>query len=331
MRNAIAGRRAVMAAVAWLPIFGATVSMPAPAQELSLLSGANQSGSHSSYEWQLEFREPLVTYAAASLGWINEGHLQQHRRDGVTGELWLDVPWLERLRFDLGMGPYMYFDTLPDINSHGYSDHHGVGLVASAGVTLKTARHWHLQLRFNDIVTPGDINIQSIQFGVTYDFEHLLERVLPQSGDVASTPTLDLGRQELQLFAGRSTLNSLDVRNWWTYGLDYQYSLRPWFSAAVTGFVDSGTHAPRDRLGVQGRFTYRFDESPLLVTAGVGAYTTLLNTGSREPFEGLLLLRAEWLLTRHLSVDASWYRSFTEDDRDLDIITAGVAWRFGSF
>ena len=80
MHNAIASRRAALAAVIWLPVL-ATITLPAPAQELSLSSGADQSGTHSSYEWQLEFREPLTPNASASLGWINDGHLQ-HQQPG---------------------------------------------------------------------------------------------------------------------------------------------------------------------------------------------------------------------------------------------------------
>jgi hypothetical protein len=307
-------------------------SIPLQSQEVSLLAGAVQAQSNSTYEWQLEFHQPLNPYVAASLSWINEGHFEYHRRDGATGQFWLQTPWAHTWQFGVAVGPYIYFDTEPKSVEKGYADHHGVGAAISAAAWWNVWRGLDLQLRANALLASGDINSQAVMFGVGYRLDHLLERTRP--GDAAGSYGAAWlpARQEIAFLAGQSSLNALNIRKWLTYGLDYQYNLTSWLAASATGFVDSGSHSPHDRVGAQLRLLHQFEDSPLVLTAGVGAYATLIDSGtpSQEPVEGLLLLRAGWNLTRHLSAQASWYRSFTQDDHDLDIITAGLAWRFGT-
>ena len=49
---------------------------------------------------------------AASLSWINEGHLEEHKRDGFAVQGWGRVPLLDnRLSIGIGAGIYQYFDT----------------------------------------------------------------------------------------------------------------------------------------------------------------------------------------------------------------------------
>ena len=85
-------------------------------------------------------------------------------------------------------------------------------------------------------------------------------------------------------------------------------------------------------VGTQLRLFHRLDGSPLTLTIGIGGDVKVTAAGwhHADPVEGLLLMRAGWNLTRRLSLEASWYRSFTHDDHDLDIITGGLGWRFGT-
>ncbi|HEX4376859.1 MAG TPA: hypothetical protein VHZ99_06900 [Steroidobacteraceae bacterium] len=308
---------------------GLVVSMPAFGQEVSLLAGALQTQEHSSYDWQIEYHQQLGRSVAASLGWINEGHVIGHRRDGVTTQLWMQRPWATRWRFGVAVGPYFYFDTEPNDRERGYGDHHGLGVAATGGVRYQAWGPLDLQLRITGLWAQGDINTQSIEFGVGYTFAHLLERTRPATDDGRFIDWSD-GRQSISAFGGVSTLNSLAIRNWSTYGLDYQYRFNSWVAIGGAALIDAGTHSPHDRLAIQTRISHRVENSPLTLTAGVGASVTLIESGapSQEPVEGLLLLRAGWNLSSHLSVEASWYRTFTQDDHDLDIIVGGLDWRF---
>lgn len=299
---------------------------------MSLLAGTTDTDAprNTSYGWQLSLSQPFGSYAAASLGWINEGHVPAHRRDGLTGQIWLQTPLWYRLRIAGGVGPYVYFDTEPDVNEHGYIDHHGVGAVASAMLLYQTDSPWTLHLNFNRIHTTDDYDTHSLMLGVGYQLGW---------GEQSSAPPatghhLPEGPQA-QLFFGQATLNSLDVRRSASYGLDVQSStFLHWMSAAATYFHDPQVHhSPQDRVAAQLRTEKQFDDSRLSLGMGLGVYATVGsasgNGSTNSNPEGLLLLRAGWQTSRHTELVASWYRSFTEDDRDLDIITLGLAWHFG--
>ena len=65
-----------------------------------------------SYSWGLEYRQPLATHFAASLIWLNEGHLVNHHRDGQALQFWWHSgPEGPGVVFEAGLGPYHYYDT----------------------------------------------------------------------------------------------------------------------------------------------------------------------------------------------------------------------------
>jgi hypothetical protein len=306
------------------------VSLPVFGQEVSFLAGATQTEDHSTYNWQLDYHQQLDRRFAASLAWINEGHVVGHRRDGATAQLWVEQPWARRWRFGAAVGPYLYFDTEPNDGDRGYGDHHGLGVAATAGAWYRAWGALDLQLRLTGLWAQGDYNTHSIMLGAGYSFAHLLERTRPAGDEGSGGVDWFDGRQQISAFAGVSTLNSLAIRNWSTYGLDYQYGFNSWLSAAGTAFIDRGTHSPHNRIALQTRIFHRVADSPLTLSAGMGASLTLVESGtpSQETVEGLLLLRAGWNITRRLSLEASWFRTFTQDDHDLDIMLGGIAWRF---
>jgi hypothetical protein len=299
-------------------------------QEVSLLTGPTHAQGHSTYNWQLEYQQRLDERLSASLSWINEGHILQHRRDGATAQLWLLQPVARRLKVGVAVGPYLYFDTVPNDEDKGYGDHHGLGVAATGGLWWQVWGPLDLELRVTGLWVQGDINTRSAMLGAGYRFTNFLERTRPAGERATAAHDWQDGSQTISVIAGVSTLNSLAIRSWNTYGLDYQYGLGSWYGVAATGVVDSGTHSPHDRVAVQARIFRRIEDSPLTLTAGVGPAVTLIQSGSpsQEPVEGMLLLRAAWNLTQRLSLQASWFRTFTEDDHDLDIITGGLAWNF---
>jgi hypothetical protein len=77
------------------------------------------------------------------------------------------------------------------------------------------------------------------------------------------------------------------------------------------------------------------EDGKLSFSAGVGAYTLLgpltdRATTTPDRVSGLTGLRAEWQWSKRSSLILCWYRTFTSDDNDRDIITLGYGWRFGS-
>ena len=103
--------------------------LPSRANELSVLAGVTEGidGGGGSYAWQAAFRYNFLRNFGASLSWINEGHFEEHKRDGFAAQGWGRVSLLDdRLSIGVGAGVYQYFDTklLPagnHENVHGWA------------------------------------------------------------------------------------------------------------------------------------------------------------------------------------------------------------------
>jgi hypothetical protein len=71
----------------------------------------------------------------------------------------------------------------------------------------------------------------------------------------------------------------------------------------------------------------------LALGIGMGAYLELgakpaSSTVDFERVSALSGIRADWQWTPRTSVVLTWYRKFTEDDADRDILTLGLGRRF---
>jgi hypothetical protein len=312
---------------AWIGLLLAFAPLSAHSENLLALAGVTEceDGAPSSYGWQLELQEPLSAHLSGSLSWLNEGHVPQHHRDGAAAQLWLNAPrWRDRVVFSLGIGPYVYFDTEKESSIRGYSDVHSVAGIVSASVAIDLSRSWYLSLNVNDIYAPGDLNTAAVLLGVGYHFN--------QSGQFGSASA----RQQIQVFAGETIFNDLNSRQGRTVGLDYRLSLSPWVAWSATWFNNPvNIHARPNQVASQLWLVDSLANGRLSLSAGAGVYSPLGSVPSgaanaSASVSGLSGLRVEWNWSRRSSLILSWYRSFTNDDDDRDIITLGYGFRFGT-
>ena len=323
--------RALLAVLALLALPAA-----ACAEQIDLLAGVSDRSepASTSYGWQLAFDKSIGRRLDASLAWINEGHFAGHQRDGAGAQLWVTGPrWGSRgVGLDLGIGPYLYFDTQPADTAYGYSDVHGLGGVLSAALSVPFGRAWLLDLRANEILTHDELSTFTLLAGVGYRFS-LPGHLLPAAGSTAPPPA---GQPPvLELLGGEDITNSLSTRQSAVFGMDYRLPIVRWAAWSASAFDD--THAPtglHQRVASQGWLV----DGPLLqhltLSVGVGPYVLLgplpAGRGSSARVSGLSALRADWSATAHLGVILTWYRTFTNDDLDRDLITLGLGWRFAA-
>jgi hypothetical protein len=305
-------------------------------ETLLALAGASDSENSdgNSYAWQLQFQEPISSYLSGSLSWLNEGHMPAHHRDGAAAQLWLDAPsLLERVAFSLGAGPYIYFDTETASSERGYHDIHSAAAMLSASMAVDVGDAWFLDLRVNEIYAPGDINTASFLLGAGYHFGRF-DRADPAAasgGDVGAS----YARQQLQVFGGVMIYNQLQSQQDSVVGLEYRLSLRPWAAWSAAWFYNPGNAiSQRNQVASQMWLVHAMADGRLSVSAGLGVYMPLGSqpgSAATTPagVSGLSALRAEWNCSARSSVIVSWYRSFTNDDNDRDLITLGYGWRFG--
>jgi len=326
-------RRAPLAAIALL-LF-ACLSAGADAEEIALLGGATDTDEDKSgsYAWGLEYREALLSNLDASLGYLNEGHLPGHHRDGGMLQFWANTgSWRDRFTLALGAGPYVYFDTQFHDNYAGYRNEHGVALIVSGRVTYSLSNKWFALLDINKVML-ADPGTRSVMLGVGYRLERFTATPDGQrsSDQVGGAGTL---QNEVGFFIGQTVLNNLSSNKSTDFGFEYRYRVARHVELSGSllnegvGAVERHASIIGEMWAIQELLGRRF-----AVGLGAGPYVALsaYDTHDGRPgarVVGLASMTLSWRFTRPLVLRVSWHRAFTSDDEDRDIITAGFGLRF---
>ncbi len=126
------------------------------AQELSILGGLlpQTAAERSSFTYQVDYRQDFYRNLAASVAYINEGHLRGHHRDGTAWQAWARLPLFdERMSVALGLGGYYFYDT--QLGPSGDSlDVHGTAPIFSFSATGYLSNRWFYRMMLNRI-TPS--------------------------------------------------------------------------------------------------------------------------------------------------------------------------------
>jgi len=305
----------------------------AGAEELSLLAGLTDTDdhTHATYAWGLEYRERLLDHLDASFGYLNEGHLPDHHRDGGMLQFWATTgAWHDRFSLALGAGPYVYFDTQFHYNYQGYLNQHGVGAIVSGRVTYSLTSQWFVVLDADEVLlaNPGT---RTVLLGVGYRLERSPTLDWQQAEQASGAAGL---RNEVGFFAGETTLNDLSYHKSNDFGFEYRYRCMPHLELS-TSVLEEGTGAVARHASVTGEIWAVQDFFDRRLTVGLGAGPDAALNAYRTPdgrngttVLGLASMTVSWRITRPLVVRASWHRGFTSDDQDRDIITLGLGLRF---
>ncbi|MEO8408910.1 MAG: hypothetical protein ABI476_10830 [Oxalobacteraceae bacterium] len=123
----------------------------AHAQDLMLLAGGlkQQHGDEYTYAWSLDYQHRFGDHAALGLTYLNEGHLDNHHRDGIAAQIRTRATLRPGFQLGAGIGPYYYFDTTTAASPADYRNEHGWGVLASLTATWHIQQRWFVQLRAN--------------------------------------------------------------------------------------------------------------------------------------------------------------------------------------
>ena len=321
--------RAGLAALVFMLSWG--LSARAAAEEISLLGGwvGMDGQSSASYAWGLEYRERLLSHLDATFGYLNEGHLPDHHRDGAMVQLWADTgSWIDRVAFAVGVGPYVYFDTQDDSTAEGYRNAHGVAAILTGRATFSLSREWFASLELNQILATN-LTTRTVMLGAGYRLDSFIEALQrSQSDAVADVPN------ELGVFGGQTVINDLTSERSTNFGIEYRRRAgrHVEFSSSL---LDEATGPDGRHLGVTGEIWLDQDflDRRLVAGLGLGPYVALSSYHTSDgrtaaSVVGLASMTVSWRFTRFLALRAIWHRGFTSDDQDRDIVTLGLAWRF---
>jgi hypothetical protein len=305
------------------------MTCPAVAQEVYVHGGVT-SQTHSStgsYAWGLTYLQGLGDYMALSLTYLNEGHVQDHRRDGVTPQFWGRYPLADRkVSLAAGVGPYLYYDTERPSTGDSYSNTHGVGTMLSMSATLYITSHFLFQARGNWIWTPQNANTYVTTLGIGYQFEKAPAKEAPQT---LTDKTFQPRNNEVAFLAGVAVLNEYGVSGSSGAGaIEYRRSIGRYFEWSA-GWLLEGGFISRNGPMTQIWLGQRFFDDRLSLGVGAGPYLGFdASGGNVTKVNWLLSATASYMLHDHWALRATWSRVATDYDRDTDVILSGISYRF---
>jgi len=308
---------------------------PSHANELSVLAGATESldTRDVSYAWQVGFRYNFFRNFAASLSWINEGHWEEHKRDGLTAQAWGRIPLMKnRVALGIGAGIYQYFDTrlLPE------GDHenvHGWAPVYSLTATYYSERPWFAQIAINHIHPAGDFNSNTYLAGVGY---RLWKEVEPPPIPGDGIPAEMTTGYEVMPFLGQIVVNRPGNDSGFGSGVEFRMGIDELFDWTVTWLNENvpGT-MNRTGLGTQIWLVDAFLNRRLTLGFGAGLYPFVDNEpppGSGDDrildIAGLLTVTTSYRFSDHWFARFNWNRVMSNDSRDTDNFLLGVGRRW---
>lgn len=318
-------------------MFLLTSTTPAIAGELFGLGGMMQSRNagmnDSSYSWQLEYREELFEHFAASLSYLNEGHVPAHHRDGHALQLWAQSDVFDRrLSLSAGLGPYYYFDTTPHpASGTSYTNEHGLGGALSLAAIWRTEAPWLFQLRTNWVKTFGRMDTVSVLAGIGYQ----LDAPKPvKSFDAPAEDQEKTTNNEITLFIGRTITNSFESERSTALSIEYRRGLLRYLDWTASWLYEGDSRLiRRDGLASQLWGVKAFLDDRMALGFGAGAYYSIDRQAGRNQdgdriISAITTLTGSWRLDPHWSLRTSWNRIVTNYDRDTDVIMGGIGYRF---
>jgi hypothetical protein len=202
---------------------------PVPAQEVWFGIGDTRetgtAGSHGN-NYAFTYLQGVGENLAWSIGYLNEGHVPSHKRDGVDFQGWTRMNILNRqLSLGVGAGPYVYWDTaMGATNKLIYGNDHGMGAIFSAAATWYTESRFLIQGTLNYVVTNNSINTLSTNIGLGYQLDKPT-RPGPLTG--ASPAPEQTVKNELTFFGGRTVTTSGRNEAAVAESLQYRRNLTP--------------------------------------------------------------------------------------------------------
>ena len=325
--------------VARLPLvfFLGCVSSTLPAQELTLLGGAMKATDirQSSYAYELDYRQDFYRNLAASVAYLNEGHVPGHHRDGYAVEVWGRLPTPHnRFSLSLGAGAYFFYDTqvLP---SGGSADVHGTAPIISVTGTGYLSNRWFYSLSLNQILPAHELKVTTASLGIGYWFGREEKPTPGQFGHGLDEKAAVTGN-ELTVFAGQSVVNTFRSQSARAYALEFRRGLIRHVDWTATFIYEGNPEiVRRSGLALQAWAVNNFFQDRVTVGIGFGPYIYIdrkhpadagnINPAAITPLASLSLatrLTDRWNL--RLMVD----RVTSSYNRDADIILLGLGPRW---
>ena len=303
------------------------------AQELTLLGGTMKAINlgESSYTWQIDYCQDFYRNLAASLTYINEGHVLGHHRDGYAVEVWGRLPTPHnRFSVSLGLGAYSFYDTQAS-PAGGTENIHGTAPIISFSGTGYLSNRTFYRLTLNQILPAHEMKSSTAALGIGYWFGR---EDKPTPGEFGHGPDekAAVTGNELTVFGGESVVNTFFSQSARAYAVEFRRGFVRHVDWTTT-FIYEGNPiiVRRSGFATQAWAVNNFFNDHVTVGIGLGPYfyidrkhpadASRINPAAIAPLASLTIsdrLSEHWNL--RLIVD----RVTSSYDRDADIFLLGL-------
>lgn len=318
-----------------LLLLGAGTSLSA--QELTLLGGRVQKSNfgQASYTWQMDYRQNFYRNFAASIAYLNEGHVRGHHRDGTAWEAWARLPlFRDRVALSLGAGAYYFFDTQP-LPTGDTANVHGTAPIYSLSATGYLSNRWFYRFMANRIAPANDIKVTTLAVGAGFWFGRERKPTPGRLGDAPDEYSY-VTASELTLFGGQSVVNTFLSQKALAYAGEYRRGIVPHIDWTVSAIYEGDPEIiRRSGLATQVWAVNTFFNNRIAVGAGLGPYVYLdhkhpAGTGRIIPaaIAPLASLTFSTRLSEHWIMRLVFDRVASSYNRDSDIFLLGLGYRW---
>lgn len=303
---------------------------PVQAQEFFYYRGmSHKTGSgENSTTWGLTYFGGMGEHAAYSFSYINEGKLENHKRDGLGFLLWGRQPVRNRrVVLAAGAGPYFYYDTVVHPDGKTYSNKHGVGGMFSLTGTLYLESRFLIQARTNLILTHDDFNSAVIGVGIGYQLEKTPVPYGPLTGPAYHDyRTTD---REVTLSAGITNLTEIRDKRAAAQYLEFRCGLSRHIDWSL-GWLREAEPLTRTGPLSQVWAVQSFFYDRVAIGVGIGPYLAIDRHDGRNFYKMNLLISgtASYRFHRRWAMRVSWNRIATDYHRDADVVLYGLTFRY---
>ncbi|MEX0141064.1 Uncharacterised protein [Janthinobacterium lividum] len=310
-----------------LALLAAALPLSTQAQDISGMAGSLKvnSTNERTFVGAISYTQPVGNYNAVSLSYINEGHPENHHRDGMAGQVWLRTKNVDQgLMLGAGIGRYFFFDTAKtDEAPHNFDNDHGWGSIASLQARWQFDNRWYALAQVNRIRPSGKDTTTHLLIGAGYRYDGVPGAKLHlQNWAYDDTLTLSTGHTIVNSFRSESSR---------PFTLEYRRAAGKYVDWSAT-LIDEGSTVLAHRRGAAAQlWLIRSLNEKVEFGMGAGPYVAWDGRdtqGHDTRLTGLLSAVARYHVNRHWLAQVAWNRVVTDYHRDADVLLVGVGRKF---
>jgi hypothetical protein len=256
----------------------------------------------------------LTDWFALNGVYLNEGHPENHHRDGfaIQPSLYKDF---NNWRVQLATGPYYSMDTTRQADGTLLNDKH-LGLLSSLALKWHPSQgNWYVGIGYNNVWMPNKLNSNSTVL--------LLGTDMQKDGGNGNNEIGSKTKVGLWIGPGDTTNPGTKVK---TAGqLEFELSSKDQISYSIAGLYEGNTTLA-DRKGVMTQVWYNANFNNWTLSAGAGPYLERDSLRDKRATNLLAVasVRATYKLTRRTNVGLNFNRVISFYNKDADIIMLGL-------